>query len=121
LLAGCVLYAVSKLSTSKVATAEMYTREFISKDGGTCRVAIQSIVNPANLNKFGGYWFSPRGGDRPVRPTHFIIMETDINKLYSSQSSKFKSQVSEVFGSVWIQQDASINCPREFRIVSLAI
>jgi hypothetical protein len=99
----------------------MYTREFISEDGGKYKIAVQSIVNPANLNKFGGYWFSPRDGDRPVRPTHFIIMETDINKLYGWQTSKFKSQVSDVFGSVWIQQDASINYPREFRIVSLAI
>jgi hypothetical protein len=58
------------------------------------KIAIQSIVNPANLNKFGGYWFSLRDGDRPVRPAHFIIMETDINKLYGWQTSKFKSQVS---------------------------
>jgi hypothetical protein len=73
LLAGCVLYAVSKLSTPKVATVEMYTREFISEDGGKYKIAVQSIVNPANLNKFGGYWFSPRDGDRPFAPLILLL------------------------------------------------
>jgi hypothetical protein len=88
LLTGCVLHAVSKLSTPKDATAEIYAREFISRDGGRYRIAIQSIVNPANLNKFGDYWLSPRDGDlRPSRPTRFIIMKTDINQLYGSQTN----------------------------------
>ncbi|KAH8765611.1 hypothetical protein BGZ57DRAFT_531578 [Hyaloscypha finlandica] len=58
-------------STPNVATAEMYAKEFTSKDGGKYKVVIQSRVNPANLNKFGDYWVSPR--DEDLRPYGLCI------------------------------------------------
>jgi ubiquitin len=58
-------------STPNVATAEMYAKEFTSKDGGKYKVVIQSRVNPANLNKFGDCWVSP--GDEDLRPYGLCI------------------------------------------------
>ena len=58
-------------SSPNVATAEMYAKEFTSKDGERYKVVIQSRVNPANLNKFGDYWVSPR--DEDLRPYGLCI------------------------------------------------
>lgn len=58
-------------STPNVATAEMYAKEFTASDGARYKVVIQSRVNPANLNKFGDYWVSPR--DEDLRPYGLCI------------------------------------------------
>lgn len=58
-------------TTPNITTAEMYAKEFTSKDGERYKVVIQSRVNPTNLNKFGDYWVSPR--DEDLRPYGLCI------------------------------------------------
>ncbi|OCK99765.1 ubiquitin-like protein [Cenococcum geophilum 1.58] len=58
-------------STPNIATAELYAQEFRWNDGNRYKVVIQNRVNPANLNKFGDYWVSPR--DEDLRPYGLCI------------------------------------------------
>jgi hypothetical protein len=64
-------YGRGTYSAPNIATAELYAKEFTSRNERQYKVVVQNRVHPMNLYMFGDYWVSPK--DENIRPYGLCI------------------------------------------------